>query len=93
MAEAKAAELTGSRHLQRYSQNIIMFERNLHADGDQKNVGKIRLVKCRETGDTGWLQTHYNRDTTRIIEVEKGFQAEGGEGTYSDIEPDTNPFM
>lgn len=67
-AEGKASQLTGSRHLQRYSHNIWMFERNAHAEGDARNIGKIRVVKNREFGETGWTGVKYDPATTRLTE-------------------------
>lgn len=61
--EVRPVQFTGSRALQRWSNVMLGFERNLYADGDYKNYSKIRVLKDRENGRTGFINTRYNPDT------------------------------
>jgi twinkle protein len=60
-------DLRGSASLEQLSDQIIALERNQQADGDEKNKLQIRVLKCRETGDTGIAdKLKYNKLTGRI---------------------------
>ncbi len=59
-------DLRGSASLEQLSDNVLSIERD--QQGNQKNHSLIRVLKCRETGDTGESDTLiYNRDTGRMI--------------------------
>lgn len=66
--EVRAAQMTGSRALMRWSHVILGFERNQQADGDYKNYSKIRVLKERMYGRTGLINTIYSHDTGRLVE-------------------------
>ena len=59
-AEVREHQFTGSRALQRWSQVILGFERNKHADEDAKHNSRIRLIKDRMYGNTGLVYTRYD---------------------------------
>ena len=52
----------------RFSQLILGFERNKQAEGDDKNLSQIRLLKDRNYGQTGVVGTKYNPMTGRLTE-------------------------
>lgn len=59
--------LRGSQSLAQLSDTIMALERNQQAEGTKKNQLKVRILKCRCTGDTGiggYLQ--YNKSTGRL---------------------------
>ena len=64
----KEVQFTGSRALMRYAQIILGFERNKHADGDLKNISRIRLLKDRNYGNTGCISCKYDIDTGKLDE-------------------------
>lgn len=59
------SDLRGSAALEQLSFNVIALERDQQADDEtEKNQIIIRVLKCRETGDTGVADTLiYNRAT------------------------------
>ena len=61
-------QFTGSRGLMRFSQLILGFERNKQADGDDKNLSQIRVLKDRNFGQTGLIPTKYNPRTGRLTQ-------------------------
>lgn len=65
-------QFTGSRALMRFSQLILGFERNKQADGDDKNLSQIRVLKDRNFGQTGIIPTYYNPVTGRLKERQEG---------------------
>lgn len=67
-AEVKEAQFTGSRALMRWCQLIIGFERNKQAEGDNKHNSRIRILKDRKYGRTGYVETQYVPETGRLIE-------------------------
>lgn len=60
-------DLRGSQAIAQLSDTIIALERNQQADSDvKKNLVQIRVLKCRQTGDTGiggklWFNKEKNR--------------------------------
>lgn len=60
-------DLRGSQAIAQLSDTIIALERNQQADSDiKKNLVQIRVLKCRQTGDTGiggklWFNKERNR--------------------------------
>lgn len=66
--EVKASQMTGSRALMRWSHVILGFERNQQAEGDYKNYSRIRVLKDRMYGRTGYINTIYTPDTGRLEE-------------------------
>ncbi|MBR1173925.1 toprim domain-containing protein [Bradyrhizobium sp. KB893862 SZCCT0404] len=58
------SDLRGSAALEQLSFNVLALERDQQADDDTKDQSVIRVLKCRETGDTGVADTLiYNRQT------------------------------
>ena len=59
--------MRGSQAIAQLSDTIIALERNQQADSDvKKNLVQIRVLKCRQTGDTGiggklWFNKEKNR--------------------------------
>lgn len=66
-------DLRGSASLEQLSDNVISLERDqqgVKEDATPKDVSLIRVLKCRETGDTGESDSvRYNRDTGRLVAV------------------------
>lgn len=60
-------DLRGSQAIAQLSDTIIALERNQQADSDvKKNLVQMRVLKCRQTGDTGiggklWFNKEKNR--------------------------------
>lgn len=73
--EVRPVQFTGSRALQRWSDVMLGFERNLYAEGDMKHLSKIRVLKDRENGRTGFINTRYDLNTGRLDETDASFQA------------------
>lgn len=67
--EVKEAQFTGSRALMRWCQVILGFERNKYAEGDEKNVSRIKLLKDRNYGGAGYIHTRYAVETGRLTEI------------------------
>jgi twinkle protein len=81
-------DLRGSGALKQISDNIIAAERNQQdANETERNVTTLRVIKCREFGDTGIsAKVKYSKTTGRI--TEHGFDpASGGDsdGTKGDF--------
>lgn len=64
--QVQEVQFTGSRALMRFSQLILGFERNKQADGDNKNLSQIRLLKDRNFGQSGVVPTKYCPVTGRL---------------------------
>lgn len=64
--------LRGSGTLKQIPDTIIAGERNQQAEGTEKNLVRLRLLKCRFTGETG-IAGHlfYNKDTDRLEAVDR----------------------
>lgn len=66
-SEVSLSDLRGSGSLEQLSDNVIALERNQQDDKGLKDISRIRVLKCRETGDTGLADTlRYNRETGRM---------------------------
>jgi twinkle protein len=62
-------DLRGSGAIAQVSNMIIAAERNQQAEGEERNVTTLRVVKNRFSGDTGVAGTvSYNSKTGRIFE-------------------------
>lgn len=58
------SDLRGSASLEQLSFNVIAAERDQQAEDEARDTMIIRVLKCRETGDTGVADTLvYNRST------------------------------
>lgn len=58
------SDLRGSAALEQLSFNVLALERDQQAEDGSKDHSLIRVLKCRETGDTGSADTLvYNRNT------------------------------
>lgn len=66
--EVLEVQFTGSRGLMRFCQVILGFERNKQAEGDGKNLSKIRLLKDRKYGQSGYIHTQYTPETGKLSE-------------------------
>ena len=64
-------DLRGSGSLKQIPDVIIGFERNQQADDERlKNIMKVRLLKCRFTGETGLAgYVRYDKSKHRLVEV------------------------
>lgn len=73
-------DLRGSAGLKQLSDTVIALERNQQADNDNdKNVMKIRVLKCRFTGDTGLAdKLRFNKSKNILEEVDNLEINEGG---------------
>jgi len=75
-AQVSLSDLRGSGSLEQLSDNVYALERDQQADGDAKCKELIRVLKCRETGDTGEADIIiYDRKTGRLRLV-SGFEAD-----------------
>jgi twinkle protein len=69
-SQVSLSDLRGSAALEQLSDNVLSLERN-QQDEKKKDLMLERVLKCRETGDTGeadWMK--YRRDTGKIVEAE-----------------------
>lgn len=73
--EVRPVQFTGSRALQRWSHVMLGFERNLYAEGEFCHYSKIRVLKDREGGKTGFINTRYDPDTGLLNEHDESFSA------------------
>lgn len=71
--EVRPKQFTGGRGLMRWVQLMLGFERNLYAEGENKHHSKIRVLKDREDGHTGFITTRYDPDTGALVECEQSF--------------------
>ena len=63
------SQLRGSGALKQLSDNVIAIERDQQGEDPDKSV--IRVLKCREFGETGLAdELKYHRDTGRLLPVE-----------------------
>jgi twinkle protein len=66
-ANVALSDLRGSASLEQLSDNVVALERDQQADGDASTQMLVRILKCRELGETGEADTlNYNRVTGRI---------------------------
>jgi twinkle protein len=73
------ADLRGSAAIAQLSDMVIGLERNQQAEGDEGRQVRVRVLKNRETGETGRAGTlEYDRGTGRLSEVEEGGRGEDG---------------
>ena len=82
--EVRPVQFSGSRALQRWSHVMLGFERNLYAEGDNKNYSKIRVLKDRENGRTGFINTKYDTKTGRLEQNDEGIPDVGNDPGPSD---------
>ena len=62
-------DLRGSAGLEQLSFNVLALERDQQADDElERCSSRVRVLKCRETGDTGEADTLiYDRQTGRLV--------------------------
>lgn len=66
-SKVSLSDLRGSGSLEQLSDNVFALERDQQAEDDTKDQSLIRVLKCRETGDTGEADTMiYDRKTGRL---------------------------
>lgn len=74
-ASISLADLRGSGALEQLSWNVIGLERD--QQGEEKNLSRIRILKCREIGYTGLADTcEYNIDTGRLLPIQANLEGE-----------------
>lgn len=66
--EVLASQLTGSRGIMRFFQNILGFERNKKSE--HKNNSYISILKNRDYGDEQKVKTQYSSMTGRLIQFD-----------------------
>jgi twinkle protein len=67
-SEVSLTDLRGSAALEQLSDNVISMERDQQSV-KARDVSLLRVLKCRETGDTGPSDTViYNRETGKLVE-------------------------
>jgi twinkle protein len=74
-ARVTLRQLRGSGSLKQFADNVIALERNQQSKNHQ-TVAQMRVLKCRETGETGPADLiNYDRQTGRY-EVVSGFEVD-----------------
>lgn len=73
--EVRPVQFTGGRGLMRWCQLLLGFERNLYAEGETKHYSRIRVLKDREDGKTGVINTRYDPETGGLVEHDLDFSA------------------
>ena len=69
--QVQLSDLRGSASLEQLSDNVVALERNQQAEGEAKDKSILRVLKCRETGDTGEADhLVYNRETGWLLPEE-----------------------
>ena len=63
-------QMTGSRAIMRDFANILGFERNTLAEGDDIHNSFLVPLKCRDYGAKPKIKTRYDENTTRLEEYE-----------------------
>jgi DNA polymerase III delta prime subunit len=75
--QVSLSHLRGSGALEQLSHNVYALERDQQAPGWRRNVSQLRVLKCRETGDTGAVdKLIYDRDTGRLKLFTSAFRKE-----------------
>jgi twinkle protein len=81
-ANVALSDLRGSASLEQLSDNVVALERDQQAEGGESTKMLVRILKCRELGETGEADTlNYNRETGRIelSEAASAFPDDGDE--------------
>lgn len=66
--QVSLSDLRGSASLEQLSDNVWALERDQQAEGAKGHQARIRVLKERETGDTGEADLlEYNRETGRLL--------------------------
>ena len=66
-SQISLSDLRGSASLEQLSDNVYALERDQQSE-DRRDFSVVRVLKCRETGDTGEADTlQYERKTGRLI--------------------------
>ena len=72
------ADLRGSHGISQLSANVVSIERDQQGEGDEKDVSKVRVLKCRHTGRTGIAgELQYDVKTGRQTERLTQFDPSG----------------
>lgn len=67
-AQVSLSDFRGSASLEQLSDNAFALERNQQAKGDKQTFTQIRILKCREIGETGEADVlQYDRSTGRNV--------------------------
>lgn len=84
------SQLRGSGAIAQLSDTVLGLERNQQAEGKQKNLVRVRVLKNRWTGETGIAgYLFYNRDTDKLEAVDR---LSDYEDECEDNEDDDCPF-
>lgn len=66
------SQLRGSGAIAQLADTVIGLERNQQAEGREKNLVRVRVLKNRWTGETGIAgYLYYDKDTDHLIAVDK----------------------
>ena len=69
-ATTSLSQLRGSAGIAQLSDIVIGLERDQQADGNERNITTIRILKNRFTGETGIsCRLDYNKETGRLTEL------------------------
>lgn len=75
--QVSLSHLRGSGALEQLSHNVYALERDQQAPGWRRDVSQLRVLKCRETGDTGAAdKLIYDRETGRLRLFTAAFRKE-----------------
>ena len=75
------SQLRGSGAIGQLADTVLGLERNQQAEGDKKNIVRVRVLKCRWTGETGiggYLYYDKEHDCLKEIKKIKDFLEEIG---------------
>lgn len=73
------ADLRGSHGIVQNARTVIALERDQQAEGEGRDITKVRVLKCTHTGETGPAgYLGYNRKTGRLLEVAGPVEGEEG---------------
>jgi twinkle protein len=73
--QVSLSDFRGSASLEQLSDNAWALERDQQSGDEKRDISQVRVLKCRETGDTGEADALlYNRKTGRL-EIASPFEA------------------
>lgn len=80
-SQVSLSDFRGSAAIEQLSDNVIALERNQQAKGDKSTTARIRILKCRETGETGAADMlKYDRSIGRNVLAPEGTVIDMSEG-------------
>jgi twinkle protein len=85
--QVSLSDFRGSASLEQLSDNAWALERDQQSGDEKRDISQVRVLKCRETGDTGEADALlYNRKTGRL-EIASPFEAARATSIRSDEIP------